>query len=386
MPNPDIILALDVHQQKTVVTLRFAYNDSLKEAVKKLRGARWSQSRKFWYISKEEFDLSKVFNALRPIAFIDYSALKKAKAEPEPDPGQKPVPEQKPKPKPKSKQEVLIPKVYIDLLDQKRYSENTKSIYKSYFRDFIRYFDGRKLADISKDEINQYILRLIKEKDISTSQQNQRINAIKFYYEKALGREKGYYSIERPREGRTLPSVLSKTEIANIIRSISNLKHKCIISILYSGGLRRGEVLNLTLGDIDSERMMIKIRGGKGKKDRYTLLSQKLLTLLQEYLPIYKPEKWLFEGKGAQGQYSATSIAKILHRAAKQAAIKKRVTPHMLRHSFATHLLEQGIDLRYIQELLGHSSSKTTEIYTHVSNKKLGLIKNPLDEIFNDTT
>ncbi len=376
MPTHDIILAPDVHRQKAVVTLKFAYSKSVKEAVKKLDSARWSQSRKFWYISKQEFNLGKVFEALKPIAFIDYSALKNTKEEPK----------QESEPEAEPKQEVFIPETYINLLDQKRYSENTKSVYKSYFRDFIRYFVGQKLSEISKDEINRYILKLIKEKDISTSQQNQRVNAIKFYYEKVLGREKEYYSIERPRKEKTLPSVLSKTEIAKIIRSISNLKHKCIISILYSGGLRRSEVLNLIPEDIDSERMLIKVRGGKGKKDRYTLLSQKLLAQLQEYLATYKPEKWLFEGKGVHGQYSATSVAKILHRAAMRAAIRKKVTPHMLRHSFATHLLEQGIDLRYIQELLGHSSSKTTEIYTHVSNKKLGLIKNPLDEIFYDTT
>lgn len=376
MPTPKIILALDVHRHKEVVTLRFDYNRNLKEAVKRLEGSRWSQSRKFWYISKDEFNLSKVFDALKPIAFINYSALINTKTEP------KQESELKTEPKP----EVFIPEAYINLLNQKRYSENTKSIYKSYFRDFIRYFVGRKLSEISKDEINRYILKLIKEKNISPSQQNQRINAIKFYYEKILSREKEYYDIERPRKEKTLPSVLSKIEIAKIIRSISNLKHKCIISILYSGGLRRSEVLNLTPEDIDSERMLIKVRAGKGKKDRYTLLSQKLLTLLQEYLLKYRPEEWLFEGKSIHGQYSATSIAKILHHAAAKASIKKKVTPHMLRHSFATHLLEQGIDIRYIQELLGHSSSKTTEIYTHVSNKKLGLIKNPLDAIFYDTT
>ena len=170
------------------------------------------------------------------------------------------------------------------------------------------------------------------------------------------------------------------------LKSISNLKHRCIISLIYSADLRRSELINLKGEDILSDRNQIKIRNAKGKKDRYSLLSQALLKELREYYKIYKPREWLFEGYGINDQYSATSIAKILSRAGKMAGIQKRITPHMLRHSFATHLLEQGTDLRYIQELLGHSSSKTTEIYTHVSNKNLSLIKNPLDEIFNNSS
>ncbi|MBN2861616.1 MAG: tyrosine-type recombinase/integrase [Bacteroidales bacterium] len=142
---------------------------------------------------------------------------------------------------------------------------------------------------------------------------------------------------------------------------------------IYTAGLRRSELINLKAEDIDSERGLIKVRGAKGGKDRYTLLSKKLLVLLRDYYKLYRPVNWLFEGNGG-GQYSATSIKNILNKAVKSAGIKKHITPHNLRHSFATHLLEQGIDLRIIQELLGHSSSKTTEIYTHVSTKEIGKI------------
>ena len=228
---------------------------------------------------------------------------------------------------------------------------------------------------------NRYILQLIQAKNISTSQQNQRINAIKFYYEKILGREKQFYSLHRPRKETILPKVLSKSEIEKIFLATENIKHKAILMLIYSAGLRRSELLNLEIKDIDSWRMAITIRDAKGNKDRISLLSNHLLILLRQYYREYKPHRYLFEGANGS-QYSPTSIAKILKNAAHKAGIKKNVTPHMLRHSFATHLLEQGTDLRYIQELLGHSSSKTSEIYTHVSKQALDNIRNPLDDFF----
>ncbi|MCK5730387.1 MAG: site-specific integrase [Draconibacterium sp.] len=270
------------------------------------------------------------------------------------------------------------PQNYEATLKRKRYSESTIKTYTNYFKDFTAYFSNKELLEITTEEINNYILELINSKNISTSQQNQRINAIKFYYEKVLKGPQQLYLIERPRSKTKLPNVLSKKEISRLINTIDNIKHKCIISIIYSAGLRRSEVLNIKTEDIDSDRMLIKISDGKGNKDRYTLLSTKLLEDLRIYYKEYKPNKWLFEGQTG-GKYSAESVAKILKKALLRSGIRKKVTPHTLRHSFATHLLEQGIDLRYIQELLGHNNSKTTEIYTHVSNKQLGTIKSPLD-------
>lgn len=270
---------------------------------------------------------------------------------------------------------------YKSLLEQKRYSDNTQRVYCNYFNDFLTYFDEDDLETLSVEKINNYILDLIRSRNISPSQQNQRINAIKFYYEKILGKDKQYYALHRPRKEHRLPKVLSKNEIKKILTATNNIKHKCILMLLYSAGLRRSELLNLTPSNIDSERMIIHILGAKGRKDRISLLSEDLLKLLREYYKIYKPEKYLFEGQ-QRGKYSPTSVANILKKSAKLADIKKNVTPHMLRHSFATHLLEQGTDLRYIQELLGHSSSKTTEIYAHVSKKAIDKIKNPMDELF----
>ncbi len=275
-----------------------------------------------------------------------------------------------------------IQKSYQDQLTQQRYSANTIKTYCNYFKDFSLYFSDQELKSVTTFQINEYILDLIKLKNISTSQQNQRINAIKFYFEKVLGRNKQYYNIVRPRREQKLPDVISKEKIAMMLKVTLNIKHKMIISLLYSGGLRRSEVLELKLSDIQSDRGLLKIRAAKGKKDRHTILSIPLLKQLREYYREYRPREYLFEGQG--GKYSAGSVAKIVKRAGEKAGIKQTLTPHMLRHSFATHLLEQGTDLRYIQELLGHQSSKTTEIYTHVSSKYYRKIQNPIDELLED--
>jgi len=270
---------------------------------------------------------------------------------------------------------------YRNRLIQKRYSKNTIDIYCNYFKDFYNFFKNYRLEDLKPEEINKYILDLIKIKNISISQQNQRINAIKFYYEKILGKEKQYYTLYRPKKEHKLPKVLSKEEVKRIFDSCDNIKHCCILMLIYSAGLRRSELIDLKISDIDSERMVVNIKGAKGKKDRISLLSENTLQLLREYYKRYKPKVYLFEGPTGN-KYSPSSVANILKKSAQKAGIKKRVTPHMLRHSFATHLLEQGTDLRYIQELLGHNSSKTTEIYTHVSKKAIDKIRNPIDDFF----
>ena len=187
-----------------------------------------------------------------------------------------------------------------------------------------------------------------------------------------------FYDIERPIKKDKLPEVISKQEVQAMIQRTKNLKHKCIIALLYSTGMRRGELLNLKLTDIDSKRMSVFIRNGKGGKDRYTLLGQQMLKDLRGYYQKFEPEIWLFEGKKGE-KYSGTSVENVVKDAARRANIKKRVTPHTLRHCFGTHSLETGIDLRYVQTIMGHQTSKTTEIYTHVSSSTLSGIKNLLD-------
>ena len=223
-----------------------------------------------------------------------------------------------------------------------------------------------------------YMSYLIEYRGISASTQNQVVNAIKFYYEKILGTDKISIAFERPRRERSLPDILSKEEVLNIITAPENLKHKAMLTLVYSAGLRCGELLNLKPEDIYSDRMLIHIRKGKGKKDRMTVLSDKALHLLKRYYRQYRPREWLFEG--IRGPYTASSLRAVFKNAVVKAKINRKVRLHDLRHSFATHLLESGTDLRYIQTLLGHNSSLTTEIYTHVSQAHIGLIKSPLDD------
>jgi site-specific recombinase XerD len=273
-----------------------------------------------------------------------------------------------------------VPDCYLNKLTVLRYSGNTIKTYKDCFCEFINYYNTKDISEITQEDIQAYLLYLVEERQISTSYQNQAINSIKFYFEKVLQGPRRVYYIERPRKEKMLPSVLSEAEVKKIIENISNLKHKCLIMICYSAGLRISEALNLKPADIDSKRMMIHIHGGKGKKDRITLLSVRLLDILREYYRLYKPREYLFTGQMG-GQYSERSAQLVLKEAARRAGITRHVTLHTLRHSFATHLLENGTDLRYIQSLLGHSSPKTTQIYTHITTKGFDQIKNPLDNL-----
>jgi integrase/recombinase XerD len=266
---------------------------------------------------------------------------------------------------------------YLNKLEIKKYANNTVKSYVSLFETFINFYKDKKLSHINEIDIRTYLQKLTQE-NRSNSYINQSINSIKFYYEVVLEMPNRFYSIDRPRKERKLPQVISKKEIIKILNHTNNLKHKCIIGLLYSAGLRRNELVNLKISDIDSSRMLIRIESGKGNKDRYSLLSNQILDDLRIYYKQWKPKKYIIEGQFGR-QYSGQSIAVVVKNAAEKAGIRIRVTPHMLRHSFATHLLEAGVDLRQIQVLLGHSSSKTTEIYTHVATSTFRLIKNRLD-------
>jgi len=259
----------------------------------------------------------------------------------------------------------------------RKYANNTVRTYVACFEKFINHYRDKELIEINENDIRQYLKQLIQEKR-SDSYLNQMINSIKFYFEVVQDMPNRYYDIERPQKQFRLPEVLSRNEVMAMIGIVRNLKHRCIISLLYSAGLRRSELLNLKLTDLDSHRMLIKVNQGKGRKDRLTLFSNTILEELRRYYKAYLPKTFLFEGFDGQ-QYTATSVAKIVSKAASRAGIRRKVTPHTLRHSFATHLLEEGTDIRYIQSLLGHSSSKTTEIYTHVAVNAFARIKNPLD-------
>jgi site-specific recombinase XerD len=267
---------------------------------------------------------------------------------------------------------------FKQFLRSKRYSESTIATYSEALKSFLVFFRDKPTAEITNSDViiynNEYILK----NNLSASYQNQTINAIKLFFKIIHDSKMVTEELHRPKNAKTLPNVLSKEEALRLIELTSNLKHKTLLALIYSAGLRISEAINMKITDIDSQRMLIHVKNAKGKKDRYTLLSTKVLGLLKEYYTIYKPKTFLFEGQSGE-QYSSRSAQAVLHQSAKKAGITKQISLHTLRHSFATHLLENGTDLRYIQDLLGHSSPKTTMIYTHVSSTSLKNIINPFD-------
>ncbi len=275
------------------------------------------------------------------------------------------------------------PDEYVAKLRELRYSQRTITVYSSCFEEYINYHFAYEAEQITEKQIIAFLRYMVDRRKVSTSYQNQMINAIKFYYEKVLGGHRRFYFIERPHREKTLPVVCSEEEISAIIKHTENIKHKAILMVIYSAGLRIGELIRLKIKDIDSDRMQIRIEQSKGKKDRYTVLSVKTLAMLRLYFKKERPYYWLFEGLGSTSlkpvPYSARSIQNILKASVAKAGLKKKITVHTLRHSFATHLLEHGTDLRYIQNLLGHESPKTTQIYTHITTRGFDQIKSPLD-------
>lgn len=274
----------------------------------------------------------------------------------------------------------LALKAYIELLRLRNYSENTIKNYRNWFLFFIIHFPDRKPSTLSKNEILDFLVAFRNSKSWSATSQNQLINAIKFFYEKLLGCSVEIYDLPRAKKAEKLPTVFDESEIISIIKATENLKHKTILCLAYSGGLRVSEVVNLKINDVDSKRMVITLRQAKGKKDRQIMLAEKLLIMLRAYYKEYNPKVWLFEGQLGE-QYSTRSVQKILANAKIKAGVKKKGSIHALRHSFATHLLECGTDLLSIQQLLGHSSLRTTMTYTHVSKKHISKIQSPLDKL-----
>lgn len=274
---------------------------------------------------------------------------------------------------------VILDKI-ASKLKLKGYSYSTQSTYLSQFKLFMDHYTGIDPATLTYDDIIKYLLYLIEKRGLGRSTQNQAINAIKFYYEVVLGDVRRTYYIDRPKKERRLPEILSQEEVVCLFDHAGNLKHRLMLMIIYCGGLRRSELLNLHISDIDVERKVMFIRGGKGHKDRQTILAERLIGDLERYINEYKPQYWLFEGI-SRGKYSATSLHKVFVRAQMAAGIRKEVSLHTLRHSFATHLLEAGTSTRYIQALLGHESPKTTEIYTHVTRFGMDKLRSPFDQL-----
>lgn len=357
------------------IALRFGYDKELI-ALAKEAGAQWSHTARCWHVADGSPSLKKVYAVYKGHARIDGDALfGKGKAVPMPVAQPAKPPRQHPL---SATQEKALGEMQRKL-EIGRYSPNTTHTYLNATKQLFLRFAEKHPNDIRTEDIETFQHELARAGK-SNSYLNQIVNAVRYYYKDVLGDAYRVKFIERPRGERKLPKVLSEQEVAAILKAPTNLKHRCILMLIYSAGLRLGELIALERTDIIPERKQVLIRGGKGGKDRVSLLSEKLLALLQEYLTTYAPRHYLFEGpQGAK--YSDTSVQQVFKQAKKKAGITAPASVHTLRHSFATHLLENGTDLRHIQTLLGHSSSKTTEIYTHVSTKAIGKIRSPLDNL-----
>lgn len=327
--------------------LSFDYHPVVVELVKTLPQRRYDVQNRQWYIPSSVMTAAEINVILSRIAIVKIPSLSST----------------------------AIPKEYFEHLERRRYSSNTIRNYTHHFQKFLKYIGG--IGNISEQSILEYTHHIAIDGKKSNTYQNMAINAIRFYQVVILGKSMPRLAT-RPKREKKLPCVLSETEVIALLKTIANQKHYCILSLIYSAGLRISEAISLEIRDIDAERGVIQIRQAKGKKDRQVPLSQRLYKHILEYISCFQPRKYLFEGQAGEN-YSARSIQNIFARACHDAGIVKEATVHTLRHSFATHLLEKGTDLRIIQEILGHSSSKTTEIYTHVSTKLIGKIHSPFD-------
>lgn len=338
------------HQKDKRIAVYFENKSELIARIRQIEGARWSQSLKVWHVPATEENCIR-FKIILPMV------------------------------KTPSQEVVLEITTFQNYLRSKRYSENTVKTYSEALRSFLIFFSPTPSSVLTNDDVIKYNTDFILANKFSASYQNQIVNSIKLYFSSVQNKVMVIEKIHRPRPEHKLPNVLSKEEVKLILEILPNVKHRAMLCLIYSCGLRRSELLHLKPLDIDSKRNLILIKQSKGKKDRIVPLSARILELLREYYLTYHPTVWLFEGQIKGSLYSEQSLQSVLKQAVKKAGIKKPVTLHWLRHSYATHLLESGTDLRYIQELLGHNSSRTTEIYTHVSIKNIQHIKSPFDDL-----
>jgi integrase/recombinase XerD len=358
---PTINISTGLHRNNSVFFLHFYFNDLIIEKLKSI-SASWSQTKKCWCLKNSEENLALILELFKDVTKVDVSKIpKKTRFKRDLTTAEKKI----------------LNNFYL-FLKGKRYSQSTIQTYTIFVADFINFHTKTPLEELTNRDVELFIETVFIERNYSVSSQRQFISALKIFTVFYPQIKINNLSLERPKKSRTLPSVLSQEEVLRIIQYTQNIKHRAILTLLYSCGLRIGELINLKLADFHVERKQLIVKKGKGRKDRYVSLADSFLPLLSNYYLSYKPTIYFVEGQNG-GKYSAESIRSFLRKSCKKAGIRKLVTPHTLRHSYATHLLENGVDLRYIQTLLGHSKPETTMIYTHVQRKDLMEIQNPLD-------
>jgi len=376
-----ITLYVSEHRGAERVFADFPYNHKLNEVLQQVDGIKWSRTKKQWHLPMNKDSIITLQDKVKSLARLDLSKLKKQLEERK----KMPLVEL-----PSAARKVMLHElcasnqrafeIFIKTLQLKAYSKNTIKTYRTEFGVLLRLLGNRCVDELQEEHIKSYILFLLQKKGYSETQAHTAINAIKFYFEKVLSRPQIVVRIPRPKKPLQLPKVHATDQIRRIIQATNNEKHKTMLMLAYGSGLRLQEIINLKIADINSARMVIEVRRGKGKKDRQVVLSEKLLEQLRKYFIAYRPKTWLFEGQHG-AQYGYRSLQMVFSRAKTKAGVTVAGGIHTMRHSFATHLLENGTDLRVIQELLGHNSIKTTVRYTHVSQAQIRKVKSPLDQL-----
>lgn len=410
-----VILKPLQHREKECIGIYFEHSAVLNGAIRNHAGAKWSQTKKCWWVPLSKENYNKLFFALKGKAEIEQSALhaylseKKKKGsyiKPVTSSRTQTVITRQPavaekkqvmaSPARVNKQVIIYKAERIQLVNAhvlpameerlklKAYSPSTIKTYLGEMTQLLTLLNTIPADDLTAEHLKRYLVYCYEKLKLTENTLHSRINAMKFYYEQVLGREKFFWEIPRPKKRFILPKVLGESELKRLFNAHQNKKHKAILFTAYSAGLRVSEVVNLQLKHIDRDRMQLLIEGAKGKKDRYVMLSPVLLDILSNYYKTSNPRpvKYIFEGPEPGTAYSAKSMQKIFQLAREKAGIHKDLTFHSLRHSFATHLLEKGVDIKYIRDLLGHFDIKTTARYLHVKKEQLVNIVSPLDNLF----
>ena len=355
--SPKINFELGIHRDKHIILIRFDKDEELIARVKKLKGVHWSRTLKAWYVP----DVAEYRKRFGLAESIENEEIKRIEEKIHP-----------------VNREAF--RRMVDQLKLKSYSPNTIKTYRNEFMQLLLALKSHSVDDCDAEKIRSYMLYCTKTLQLSENSLHSRLNALKFYFEQVLHREKFFYEIPRPKKPSKLPKIINNKDIKKLLDKTENLKHNTMLKLCYGMGLRVSEIVNLKISDFDSKNMQVFIESAKGKKDRYVNLPESILDQLRRYFREEKPNYYLFEGQYG-GKYSTRSVQQIFKNALKKANIIKPVGIHSLRHSFATHLLESGTDIRFIQELLGHNDIKTTLIYTQVSNNSVRKIKSPLDNL-----
>jgi integrase/recombinase XerD len=353
-----------IHKNEKRIKLIFNFDVEIMNILDSFEDVAWSSSMNCWHVKYDEnyfSDLQQRFKGISKIVDRSSSKRRDLNHDLSMDHNQ------------------ALHKFNV-FMKNRRYSSSTIFNYNKRIKDFLKFYFDKEIDLINNEDVNYYNYEHMIKRKSSYTIQNQFLTALKLFLNTTSESKIDIEKIERAKGTRKLPEVFSKKEIEKIIKATQNLKHKTILHITYGCGLRRSEIGKIRIQDINPERKLILIRNAKGRKDRLVPLSENLADVLRAYYKIYTPQRYLFETKPGIS-YPAETAYKVFKNALEKSGVKKKVGIHTLRHSYATHLLENGTDLRYIQEILGHKSSKTTEIYTHVSNQNISKINSPADDL-----